>query len=167
MEMHMRFLQLCPGYPRFYLVKNLHWYCALSLGLFLCASSLSAQQSITWDQLTDVKFTKKYAAEFGIELLEASFGPSLKALDGKQVIIKGYIIPLDPLGTQYVISRNPMASCFFCGGSGPETVAELRLHPKSIRRYATDEILTFKGTLMLNENNAESLNYVILNAERL
>lgn len=167
MEMHMRSLQLNQGYPRFYLVKNIRRFLLLSLGLVLWASSIAAQQSITWDQLTDVKFSKKYAPEFGIELLEASFGPSLKALDGKQVIIKGYIIPLDPLGTQYVISRNPMASCFFCGGSGPETVAELRLHPKSIRRYATDEILTFKGTLMLNENNAESLNYVILNAERL
>jgi hypothetical protein len=43
----------------------------------------------------------------------------------------------------------------------------LRLHPKSIRRYATDEILSFKGLLMLNEKNSESLNYVILNAERL
>jgi len=167
MEMQTRFLQLIPGHPRFYSVKNIRWYCAFSLGLFLCASSLSAQQSITWDQLTDVKFSKKYAPEFGIELLEAIFGPSVKALDGKEVIIKGYIIPLDPLGTQYVISRNPMASCFFCGGSGPETVAELRLHPKSIRRYATDEILSFKGTLMLNEKNSESLNYVILNAERL
>ena len=133
-----------------------------------CTSMLSfAQQTITWDQLTDVKFTKKFSAEFGIELLEAYFGPSVKALDGKEIIIKGYIIPLDPLGTQYVISRNPMASCFFCGGSGPETVAELRLHPKSIRRYATDEMLSFKGTLMLNEKNTESLNYVILNAERM
>lgn len=127
----------------------------------------TAQKMITWDQLTDVKFTKKYSDEFDIELLEASFGPSVKALDGTEIIIKGYIIPLDPLGTQYVISRNPMASCFFCGGSGPETVAELRLHPKSIRRYATDEIWSFKGTLMLNEKNSESLNYVILNAERL
>ncbi|HSF90075.1 MAG TPA: hypothetical protein VLA46_11695 [Saprospiraceae bacterium] len=133
-----------------------------------CISSFSyAQQTITWDQLTDVKFSKKFSAELGIELLEASFGPSVKALDGKEIIIKGYIIPLDPLGTQYVISRNPMASCFFCGGSGPETVAELRLHPKSIRRYATDEILSFKGKLMLNEKNSESLNYVILNAERI
>ncbi len=130
-------------------------------------SSLNAQKAITWDQLTDVKFSKKYSAEFGIELLEASFGPSVKALDGQEIIIKGYIIPLDPLGTQYVISRNPMASCFFCGGAGPETVAELRLHPKSFRRYATDEVLSFKGKLLLNEDNNESLNYVILNAERL
>ena len=146
-------------------LKIFRWFI---LVVVVCTSSLSfAQQPITWDQLTDVKFTKKFSAELGIELLEASFGTSVKALDGKEIIIKGYIIPLDPLGTQYVISRNPMASCFFCGGSGPETVAELRLHPKSIRRYATDEMLSFKGKLMLNEKNSESLNYVILNAERL
>jgi hypothetical protein len=137
------------------------------LMLFVLPAGLMAQQSITWDQLTDVKFSKKYDATLGIELLTASFGESVKVLDGKEIIIKGYIIPLDPLGTQYVISRNPMASCFFCGGSGPETVAELRLHPKSIRRYATDELLSFKGILKLNQSNSASLNYVILNAERI
>lgn len=141
----------------------------LLFGLLFCAAvmQLPAQQTITWDQLTDVKFSKVFSAEQGIELLEADFGPSVKALDQKVIIIKGYMIPLDPLGTQYVLSRNPMASCFFCGGAGPESVAELRLHPKSIRRYATDEIITFKGTLTLNEKNTSSLNYVILNAERI
>ena len=137
------------------------------LVLFVLPAGFMAQQSITWDQLTDVKFSKKYDATLGIELLTASFGESVKALDGKEIIIKGYIIPLDPLGTQYVISRNPMATCFFCGGSGPESVAELRLHPKSIRRYATDELLSFKGVLKLNESNSASLNYVILNADRI
>jgi hypothetical protein len=140
---------------------------ALVIGLIIIPQVFFAQQTITWDQLTDVKFSKKYNADLGIELLNASFGESVKAIDGKQIVIKGYIIPLDPLGTQYVLSRNPMASCFFCGGSGPETVAELRLHPKSIRRYVTDEMITFKGTFMLNESNSESLNYVILNAERM
>jgi hypothetical protein len=155
------------GSIRFSRVKQIILLKLLVIVLGTGLQSVTAQQTITWDQLTDVKFSKQYSAELGIELLEANFGPSIKALDGKQVIIRGYIIPLDPLGTQYVISRNPMASCFFCGGSGPETVAELRLHPKSIRRYATDEILSFKGTLMLNEKNSESLNYVILNAERM
>ena len=142
----------------------------LSILLTLMAGSGSvchAQQLLSWEQLTDVTFTKKYSAEIGIELLEATFGESVKALEGKEIVIKGYIIPLDPLGTQYVISRNPMSSCFFCGGSGPETVAELRLHPNSFRRYQTDEVLSFKGTLMLNENNSSSLNYVILNAEKI
>lgn len=131
------------------------------------STTVSAQQLLNWDQLTDVTFSKVYDQESGIELLTATFGESLKALNGQDVVIKGYIIPLDPLGTQYVISRNPMASCFFCGGSGPETVAELKLHPNSFRRYKTDEVLSFKGTLQLNEKNATSLNYVILNAERL
>ena len=156
---------LLPFYSR--CMKKANWHYWAVLGLIISASSICAQQTITWDQLTDVKFSKKYDAAFGIELLEATFGESVKALDGKEIIIKGYIIPLDPLGTQYVISRNPMASCFFCGGSGPETVAELRLHPKSIRRYKTDEILSFKGVLRLNEKNNESLNYVIVNAERI
>ena len=129
--------------------------------------ALPAQKMLNWDQLTDATFSKVYDQDTGVELLTASFGESLIALNGQEVVIKGYIIPLDPLGTQYVISRNPMASCFFCGGSGPETVAELKLHPNSFRRYKTDEVLSFKGTLQLNEKNATSLNYVILNAERL
>lgn len=142
-------------------------YFPILLLLFLASGTLNAQQLVTWDQLTDVRFSKSYDAAMGIEMLEAQFGPSLKALEGKEIMIKGYIIPLDPLGTQYVISRNPMASCFFCGGSGPETVAELRLHPKSIRRYQTDEMLSFKGVLELHEKNNSSLNYVILSAERI
>lgn len=130
-------------------------------------AAITAQSVVSWDQLTDVKFRKSFSADLGIELLEADFGPSVKILDGQVVILRGYIIPLDPLGTQYVLSRAPMASCFFCGGSGPETVAELRLHPKFIRRYATDDLLTFKGRLKLNASNANSLHYVLLDAEKM
>ncbi len=131
------------------------------------ATNMSSQQLISWDQLTDVTFSKEMSAELGIEILKADFGPSIEKLEGQDILLRGYVIPLDPLGTQYVLSRNPMASCFFCGGSGPETVAELRLHPKSIRRYATDEVLTFKGKLELHEANTNSLHYVILQAERM
>ena len=138
-----------------------------AVALLIICLTANAQQTLTWTQLTDVKFSKEYSAEAGIEILEASFGASLQALEGNEVIIKGYMIPLDPLGTQYVLSRNPMVSCFFCGGAGPESVAELRLHPKSIRRYATDEVITFKGTLELHEKNLDSFNYVITNAQRI
>ena len=125
-----------------------------------------AQKLLTWEQLGDVKFTKAYSAEMGIELLEASFGTSVKALDNTQVIMRGFMIPLDPLGTKYVLSKNPMASCFFCGAAGPETVVELRLHPKSIRRYAMDEVHSFKGTFRINDKNDDSLHYILEMAER-
>lgn len=140
----------------------------LFIPVFFClAVHADAQSLLSWDQLTDVKFSKKFSPDLGIELTEATFGPTLQALDGKEIILRGYMIPLDPLGTQYVLSRNPMASCFFCGGSGPETVAELRLHPRSIRRYATDEVMTFKGTFQLHASNSNSLHYVLLNAEKM
>ena len=138
-----------------------------SAGLLVICLTIKAQQTLSWTQLTDVKFSKVYSPEAGIEILNSSFGPSIQSLEGSEVIIKGYMIPLDPLGTQYVLSRNPMVSCFFCGGAGPESVAELRLHPKSIRRYATDEVITFKGTLELNEKNLDAFNYVITNAQRI
>lgn len=143
-------------------------YLVLTSFLFLSLiPTTKAQTLITWEDLTQVTFTKSFDATLGIELLQATYAQRIKDLNGKQIMIKGYIIPLDPLGTQYVISRNPMATCFFCGGSGPETVAELRLHPKSLRRYVTDEVHTFKGTLKINEVNDKSLHYVIEMAERL
>lgn len=141
--------------------------------LIVCSFLLSdldsarAQTLITWEDLTQVTFKKTFDPAIGIEILTATYGPRIKELNGKEVLLKGYIIPLDPLGTQYVISRNPMATCFFCGGSGPETVAELHLHPKSLRRYATDEVHTFKGKLKINEANDKSLHYVIEMAERM
>jgi len=61
---------------RFSTVKKIVWHKLLFLLLVFWAPSIAAQ-TITWDQLTDVKFSKQFSAEFGIELLEANFGPSL------------------------------------------------------------------------------------------
>lgn len=129
-------------------------------------TSSYTQQLLTWETLGDVKFSSIYAEELGTDVTQAAFGPSVKALDNQQVLIKGFMIPLDPLGTKYVLSKNPMASCFFCGKAGPETVVELRLHPKSIRRYTMDEVHTFKGTLKLNAKDWNMLHYIIEEAER-
>ena len=140
---------------------------AVVISIFMITiPSALGQKLLTWEQLGDVKFTKTFSAELGIEILEATFGTSVKALDNTQVIMRGFMIPLDPLGTKYVLSKNPMASCFFCGAAGPETVVELRLHPKSIRRYAMDEIHSFKGTFRINEKNDDSLHYILEMAER-
>ena len=139
----------------------------IAILLLIIAQFSLAQKSLTWDDLTDVKFTLKFSEEIGIEVTEAAFGESLKSLEAQQVILKGFMIPLDPLSTQYVLSRYPMANCFFCGQAGPETVVELRLHPKSIRRYSMDEVHSFKGILQLNEKDPKSLHYIIEEAERI
>ena len=126
-----------------------------------------SQKLLTWESLSDVKFTPRFSEEIGLEITEATFGESVKMWEDQEVIIRGYMLPLDPLGTQYVLSKYPMANCFFCGQAGAETVVELRLHPKSIRRYNMDEINTFKGILRLNEKDPSTLHYIIESAERM
>jgi len=91
------------------------------LFLFL-QKNLIAQKLINWGYLGDVKYEVKYSEELGYNLHIATFGKSIADLDGKEVIISGHMIPLDPMGISYVLSQNPNSSCFFCGGAGPETV---------------------------------------------
>ena len=96
-----------------------------------------------------------------------TFGEALKKLAGKEISITGYMIPMDPMGITYVLSRNPNSTCFFCGGAGPETVLQLNMKPSAIKRYKTDDKLTFKGILQLNEKDIHSLTYVLEEAEEL
>lgn len=119
-------------------------------------------QTIAWTDLKDVRFKKKLNIEVGMVFLYPIFGARVKALSGKELLIKGYTIPINMEGT-YVISQYPMAQCFFCGGAGPESMIELRLKKK--KRFKTDEIHTFKGKLRLNPDNIEELNYIFEEAE--
>ena len=135
--------------------------------LLLANLQLSAQENITWSILADVKFKKQFSEELGMSIDSAIFGDQVKTFEGKEVIITGYMIPLDALGISYVISKNTNANCFFCGGAGPETVIELEMKPGAIRRYKTDEMQTFKGKLQMNKTNEDQLTYVLLEAEPL
>lgn len=133
--------------------------------LSLASLASQSQSTIDWNTLADVKFTQKFSEETGINYDEATFGRWLLPLQGKEVKITGYIIPLDGMGVTYVLSRNPNATCFFCGGAGPETVIELRLKPTALKRYKLDERRTFKGILQMNRSNLNQMTYVLLDAE--
>lgn len=123
-----------------------------------------SQTNITWETLKDVKFADKWSEEFQAYYQVPKFGPVLKALEGKEVIIKGYIIPIDVIEDYYVLSANPYSSCFFCGQAGPESVMEVQLK-KSNKDLKMDQVLTFKGTLKLNADDIYQLNYILENAE--
>lgn len=133
--------------------------------LFLFPIFINAQVHIDWNTLADVKFEQNFSEEYGITYDEAIFGTWLLAMDGKEVKISGYMIPLDGMGLSWVLSRNPNSTCFFCGGAGPETVIELRLKPSAIKKYKLDEYRMFKGKLKLNRKNLDSLTYILEEAE--
>lgn len=132
--------------------------------LLLLANSLSAQRMLDWPDLADVHFFEKFSNSFGIKYYQANFGDDIAALEGEEVIVMGYLIPLDALGETYALSKNPFSACFFCGAAGPETVVELRIKAEYIQRYQTDERRAFRGRLQLNESSLEQFNYVLEDA---
>ena len=139
----------------------------LLLFFFLPSFFTNAQEVIDWGVLADVTFEKKYSEEWGMNYDHATFGESIQSYNGKEVIIKGYVIPMDGLGLTYALSRNPNATCFFCGGAGPETVLELKIKTSAMRRFNTDDFLSFKGILEIHEKNDNQFTYVLKSAEPL
>ncbi len=115
---------------------------------------------LTWQSLTDVTFKEMYVQDIDSYYWKPTFGASVKAMEGKEVYITGYVIPVDYDENFYVVSRYPYANCYFCGGGGPESVVDLRFAGKN-RTYKTDERLTFRGKLKLNATDIYQMNYIL------
>ncbi|MEM7552257.1 MAG: DUF3299 domain-containing protein [Bacteroidota bacterium] len=136
----------------------------LSILLFFVVSQGLSQTTITWKILSDVKFSQKYFEEVGGYFYYPHFGKSLKALEGKEVLLKGHILVIDPEEGFYVLSRYPFASCFFCGEGGPESIVELILKPDH-PNFLMDDFVTLKGRLRLNQDDINFCNYIFEEAE--
>lgn len=116
----------------------------------------------TWQDLADVEFNREFVPSEQNYFYIPKFGKSVLALNGKTVQLSGYFIPFSE--DLAVISALPMASCFFCGAAGPETMAEVQFVKKT-KRYKTDQKLTIKGTFRTNKDDFDHLNYILKNAE--
>ncbi len=127
--------------------------------------TVRGQEVLDWVTLADVKFKKEYSEELMLEYDVATFGDLIKQFNGKEVQISGYVIALDALGVSFVLSRNPNATCFFCGGGGPETIVDIKVKPKALKRYKMDERKTFKGILKMYPDNSGSFIYLLTEAE--
>ncbi len=141
-------------------MKNL----ALIVTLIVIPFLSKAQTIITWEVCKDVVFTEEWSEEFQAFYSVPKFGKKISSLDGKEVQIRGYIIPVDVVQDYYVLSANPYSSCFFCGQAGPESVVEIQLK-KQTSGLRMDQILTFKGKLRLNADDIYQLNYILEDAE--
>ena len=133
--------------------------------LFLLFSTVvKSQTEITWYTLDDVTFTDKYSEEAQGYYYYPNFGGSVKALEGKRVLLKGYMLVIDPTKNIYILSRYPYASCFFCGSGGPEAIVELQLKPDH-PKFKMDQIVTISGILELNYDDIYQCNYILGDAE--
>ncbi|HHS95488.1 MAG TPA: hypothetical protein ENJ45_02780 [Phaeodactylibacter sp.] len=128
----------------------------------LTAQNTAAAESPNkiWNTLGKITFKKQYDEMMGFKVDVPVFSPEVKALDGKEIIIKGYIIPVEGYKShkEFVFSAFPYNMCFFCGGAGPETVMEISAIQDI--KYTTEPV-TLKGKLSLNDSDINHLIYAL------
>jgi hypothetical protein len=133
--------------------------------IFSIAFSLGLQaQDSMWKTLSKITYKKEYDEMLGFKVDVPIFSNEIQKLEGKEVTMKGYIIPVEGYKSHkdFIFSAYPYSMCFFCGGAGPETVLEVKA--KSPVAFSADPI-TIKGILHLNSTDINKLMYSLSNVE--
>lgn len=140
------------------------------LTVIFVSTGANAQEEIelsksenTWKTLSRITYKKEYDELMGFKIDKPVFGDKVKALEGKEVIIKGYIIPVEGYKShkEFILSAFPYNMCFFCGGAGPETVMEVMASEPV--KFQADAIY-LKGILKLNPDDINRLMYFLEDA---
>lgn len=119
-----------------------------------------------WELFASTKFEEKLNRSLGVYFFYPKFTPNLQALEGKTVEFEGFFIPLNLQDSRtLILSKYPMAECFFCGGSGPESIALVHLKTTPGRKLKMDQIIRVRGILKLNSTDVEEMTFIISNAE--
>ena len=131
------------------------------------AEAVKGHQLLTWDDLRQVTFEKKYYESEGQYFDFPTYGEEIKQREGEDVYISGYLLPVNPDSNIYVLSAYTFSSCFFCGQAGPESILELTLKEQLDESYVTDQWITFKGNFNLNADDLDHLYYILDKAEEV
>ncbi|TAE03388.1 MAG: hypothetical protein EAZ97_01530 [Bacteroidetes bacterium] len=109
-----------------------------------------------WKKLMSVKY------EIGADFYRPKFNAKVLALQGQNIELKGFMIPIEEVSVgkdAFLISYYPFAACFFCGGAGPESVAEVK--PSKPIPYR-ESAIKIRGKLILNDDPEKILkNYFL------
>jgi hypothetical protein len=126
--------------------------------LILVGLQVKAQQVLPWEMLAVPYSTTPDG------LYEPQFPSWLDKYKNQEVVIHGYLVPVDVEGNQYALSRYAFSSCFFCGNAAPNTVVELvfKERPDSL---ITDQFVVVKGILVFNANDPFRLFFILQQAE--
>lgn len=137
---------------------------AIFVILFFISFASFAQEENVWKTLAKVDIEKKFDETLNFEIDFPTFSEDVKNLNGQTIELQGWMIPLEELQgeTYFVLSSLPFANCFFCGGAGPETVAEV--FSKDKIKY-TEKRITVRGRLQINADDPMKLMYILQEAE--
>ncbi|MCZ8215677.1 MAG: DUF3299 domain-containing protein [Cyclobacteriaceae bacterium] len=121
--------------------------------------------SLIWPKLYSIQFIPNAEDFEGLD--KPVFNDVVKALNGKEVTLPGYLVPFEGgqlKSNHFMLSSLPINVCFFCGGGGPETVVEVF----TVNQVSyTEKPVEVKGKLFLNDKNPGQMVYVLTSAEFL
>ena len=134
-----------------------------SSGSFDQGQKPEVQTKSLWKTLSKITYKKKYDELMGFKIDVPVFSEQIKKLDGKEVTVKGYIIPVEGYKShkEFILSAFPYNMCFFCGGAGPETVMEVEAIEGV--EYSAEQVL-LKGKLALNNEDINRLMFLLTDA---
>ncbi|MFT6055061.1 MAG: hypothetical protein ACJAS3_000037 [Roseivirga sp.] len=137
---------------------------SFALVSLILLSFLANGQINTWKTLSKITLEKRFDDVLNYEIEYPIFSDVVKKLNGTQITLEGWMIPLDELrGENYIVlSSLPFANCFFCGGAGPETVMEVFSKDKI---DFTEKRVSVTGTLTINADDPLRLMYILNNAQ--
>ena len=125
-------------------------------------STYTGLPSLVWPKLYNIQFEKRQD-DLG-DYDKPIFSADVKALQGKSVILPGYMVPFEGTtrGNHFMLSSMPLNACFFCGVGGPETVVEV--YVKNAIEY-TEKPIQVRGVLKLNDKEPDKMIYLLEDAE--
>ncbi|NBB89014.1 MAG: DUF3299 domain-containing protein [Bacteroidetes bacterium] len=132
-----------------------------------CLEGLSAQQN-AWSLLMLTETEKQFDPTLGMEIDVPNIHPAAKKLDGEQVQLEGFIIPLKGKKDQshFMFSAFPINMCYFCGRAGPESVIEVFMKDGNTLPF-TEKKIWLQGTLRINEKDPQSNLYTLNYAKKI
>jgi hypothetical protein len=115
---------------------------------------------LNWDTLSEVQW------EFNGEYYVAKFNEKQKEYNGKELIIEGFMFPLEYTREHYtfLISSSPMSNCFFCGPGEAESMVYVKLNDPTEYTYSS---LKVKGTFKLVSDASMGIIYELKDSEVL
>ena len=122
-------------------------------------------QSLGWQAFAQVKSETKFFKNEGVYVVTPKFDEKIKSLEGMYFSLRGYYIPTVVHSDKWIVmSKVPMSQCFFCGGAGPESIAMINFKGKA-PKFKTDQVITVRGKLRLNDSNLDELNFILDDSE--
>lgn len=117
-----------------------------------------------WEMFSGISLKRTYVEEAEAHYRLPVFTPELQALKGEEVSLAGFFLPYSKVDSIIIISRFPIASCFYCGQAGVESVAMVEMVDSPAKPYKTDQRLVVKGKLALNNSDVNKLAFVLTGA---